>query len=79
MTHGYWLAKASVEDLVVVGVDCSLAGRSLRHNCVQIFNIISCFISDLARKIIRKKARKKGDSGTLGQASPIAISKLASF
>lgn len=32
-----------VEDLVV---GSSLTGGSVRHNCVQIFNIISCFISD---------------------------------
>lgn len=33
-------------------------GGSVRHNCVQVFNIISCFISD-ARKIFERRERRE--------------------
>lgn len=53
--------ESTVEDLMV---DSFLTGRSLPHNCVQIFNIISCFISDTPwLERYSKKGEKEGKFG----------------
>lgn len=53
--------ESTVEDLMV---DSFLTGRSLPHNCVQIFNIISCFISDTPWvERYSKKGEKEGKFG----------------
>lgn len=45
-------------------VDSFLTERSLPHNCVQIFNIISCFISDTPwLERYSKKGEKEGKFG----------------
>lgn len=53
--------ESTVEDLMV---DSFLTKRSLPHNCVQIFNIISCFISDTPwLERYSKKDEKEGKFG----------------
>lgn len=72
--------ESTVEDLMV---DSFLTGRSLRHNCVQIFNIISCFISDtpwLERYSKKRRERREiREHLVKHRPSCSAISKLASF
>lgn len=37
-------------------------GGSVRHNCVQVFNIISCFISDAPKIFERRERREFGNT-----------------